>query len=348
VGDTLVICNDGVCRFTGRITDIRMDHLKEAQQAVTTVIAIGKLARLGFTLTGGNGFNAETVRERAEEVLTDGGIPFLNGGTTLFNLGQVASSDAEPVDVLSYLSELARWSGATYFDTPGGTVVFESYGVRGQTANPGIWAARPGTWATQLTTWNALPVDHQPVTLPPDAVVWSPQWTRALDGVINDVTITHGTTLKHSDRYVDPDSITDYGDRAITIVTELDDHTDAQQRAAGILLAQARPLWNLGQVTVLMDRLPTAVKAQTMALLSGSTVIVTGLPATAPETQWGGIVEGWSETYTPGLYVMTLSLSDRRYSYQTAEWADVDPALSWQNVNSTVEWFNVVTAGDLI
>lgn len=349
-GQALTIANDGITRFTGEITDVRMNHLKEANQAVTTIIAIGPLSQLGYVMTGASGFSAETVRERAEEVLTDGGLPYFNGGTPDLDLDQISPGNEEIVPVLEYLGNLARWSGATYFDTPGNYIVFESYGVRGQTANPGIWAATPGTWAQQTQTWNAYPTnpDLTPVVLPADSVVWAPDWRKTLEPVINDVTVQHGTGQQHADRLEDLDSISEYGRRAIVLNTQLHNHNDALARGTMILLGQARPLWNMGQVTVLMDQLTPAMKTKVMGLLSGATVIVDGLPATAPETVWGGIVEGWTETYTPGLYTMTLSLSDRRYSYQTAAWEDVDPALTWGNVNATVEWFNVVEANDLI
>jgi hypothetical protein len=85
-----------------------------------------------------------------------------------------------------------------------------------------------------------------------------------------------------------------------------------------------------------------------LALVSGATVIVNDLPEPAPFNQFQGIVEGWGETYTPGQHIITFSVSDPRYSYQTVTWAEVDATLIWGDVEPNLEWYNVVNAGDLI
>jgi hypothetical protein len=87
---------------------------------------------------------------------------------------------------------------------------------------------------------------------------------------------------------------------------------------------------------------------QVLALISGSSVLVNDLPQPAPFEQFLGLVEGWSETYTPGQHILTLSISDPRYSYQTVTWGEVDPTLQWGDVDPTIIWYNVVTADDLI
>ena len=115
-----------------------------------------------------------------------------------------------------------------------------------------------------------------------------------------------------------------------------------------ILLAQAQPLWNLGQISVYVDLLDEPTRNLVLALVSGASVLVNGLPAPAPYTQFLGIVEGWAETYTPGQHILTLSVSDPRYSYQTVTWAGVDAALTWAAVNPEIEWYNVVRSDDLV
>jgi hypothetical protein len=84
-----------------------------------------------------------------------------------------------------------------------------------------------------------------------------------------------------------------------------------------------------------------------MAALSGTTIRVDSLPSQGPFTQFLGICEGWTEIYTPGEHILTLSLSDPRMSYETVTWAGVDAALTWAGVDPDLEWYNVVTTGDL-
>jgi hypothetical protein len=100
-------------------------------------------------------------------------------------------------------------------------------------------------------------------------------------------------------------------------------------------------------VTVHVGSLTQTLRDQVLDLTNGSTVIIDGLPTDSPYTQFQGIVEGWTETYTPGQHWLTLSLSDPRFSYQTVTWANVDPALQWEDVNPALEWYNVVTSDDL-
>jgi len=131
-------------------------------------------------------------------------------------------------------------------------------------------------------------------------------------------------------------------------VTELHGATDAQERAQQILAAQAQPLWNLGQVTVLVHRLTTPERDRVLSLISGTRVIINGLPEGSPYTQFQGIVEGWSETYANDQHLLTFSLSDPRASYQACAWDEVDVSLTWENVDPTIQWYNVVVPDDLI
>ena len=71
-------------------------------------------------------------------------------------------------------------------------------------------------------------------------------------------------------------------------------------------------------------------------------------PQTSPIEEYIGIVEGWSETYTPGQPRLVLSLSDPRFSYQVVKWSEIDPALLWSGVDLSVQWYNVVIPTDLV
>ena len=177
--------------------------------------------------------------------------------------------------------------------------------------------------------------------------MWTPTWTQTLEALINDVTVTYGSTGQSEEQSEDAISIGLYERRSYTLDTRLRFDSDAQARAGAILIAQANPLWNLGQISVYVDLLGTTDRDRVLALVSGSTVIVNDLPEPAPFNQFQGIVEGWGETYTPGQHIITFSISDPRYSYQTVTWSEIDVALIWGDVNVDVEWYNVVNAGDL-
>jgi hypothetical protein len=76
-------------------------------------------------------------------------------------------------------------------------------------------------------------------------------------------------------------------------------------------------------------------------------VSLANLPQPAPLDNFLGIVEGWGEVYVPGQHVLTLSVSDPRYSFQTVTWAEVDPVLEWGDVPADLQWYEIITGNDL-
>ena len=343
---TVDITTYGFSRFTGEVTDLAITHLSSTPPtAITTITCIGNLSNLGSRITGAAGYVKDTVYARAEEILTDSGETYLNGGTTSLEL--FATGSGAGTTCLDGLQALAEWSGGTYFDTPEGYVVFESYGNRGATAFPGAWSAQINTWAEAESSWGSYPSTTAATSLPSNGVIFTPAWTQNQVSIINDVTVSHGDPASYHTA-TDVTSIATYGRRALTLETGLDKAADATSRANAILLAQALPLWNLGNISIYVDQLTSLERDQVLALISGSSVLVNDLPQPAPFEQFLGLVEGWSETYTPGQHILTLSISDPRYSYQTVTWGEVDPTLQWGDVDPTIIWYNVVTADDLI
>lgn len=332
-------------RFRGTITDLTLDHLSTTPPTpVVTVTAIGFLARLGLLTTGEDPFDEEKVRARVDAVMTDAGLTYLNAADNTLTLKE----NTEPIigTKIDYLQTLAQWSGGTFFDDPRGRIVFEDYGERGIAGNPGIWENQPEPFGFYTQAWNTFPASNAAPQLPASAIAWTPAWRKDLQTLINDIQIEYGNEAIYE--LTDNGSITSYGKRQYDLVTELLALADAQERAAQILGAQAQPLWNLGQISILVDRLTNEQRDRALALLSGSGVIVNGLPEGSPYTQFQGIVEGWSETYANESHVLTLSLSDPRYSYQAVEWDEIDAALEWGQANPTISWYAVVNADDLL
>lgn len=338
----------GTTRFTGEVSDLEITHLSTVPPtALTTVTAIGNLSNLGSRLTGGSGYSAQTVQERVEEILTDSGQTYINSATSSLELYSISAGSAFPSTCIDGLQNMAEWSGGTYFDTPTGVVVFESYGNRGITTFPGAWSALIYSWADYEASWDSFPSSFAATSLPANGVIFTPSWSQSQASIINDVTVSHGDPASFH-QAEDADSIALYGRRAYSIQTGLKTTGDATTRADEILLAQALPLWNLGNISVYVDQLTEPERNQVLALISGSSVLVNGLPTPAPLEQFLGIVEGWSETYTPGQHILTLSISDPRYSFQTVTWAGVSAALQWGDVNPDLIWYNAVTADDLL
>ena len=160
--------------------------------------------------------------------------------------------------------------------------------------------------------------------------------------------MSYGAAGELTQTDTDPASIISHGRRAFTLATQLADGVDAQNRASDIIRTQSEPRYAVQAIEVLVETLTDPTRANLLDVISGSKVSIDQLPQPAPIDDFIGVCEGWTQTFTPGLDRIVLSLSDPRFSYQVVTWNEVDPVLTWGDVNATVQWYNVVSAGDLL
>lgn len=353
VGQTVNIQAYGTDRFTGTVTGVTLTHVYHAPGdywPVMQVSAIGNLAALGSKSVGESGYSREYLAIRAANILDDTGLTYQATTDPAFEIEALAAKDGG-YQALELLQQLCEDTGATLFDVPDGTILFESYSTRGYGYNPAHWAdIDPAeTWATIIGIWSDVydrtEAAPQTIQLPHNAVVWSPVWRNDSSTVINDVTVTYGSSSSTSQ--TDSASITKYGRRAATLETELHKLSDAQRRAGDIIRAQAEARYALGNVVVQMSELPTLTKTQVLGLISGSRVTINDLPNPHPIEDYTGIVEGWTDSYTVAGHYLTLSLSDPRYSYLVLKWSEVTATTRWSHVSPTLQWYNVVNNSDL-
>jgi len=347
ISDLLVVEAYGFKRFTGHISDINVTHLSSVPPvAVSTITAIGELARVGFVEVGASGFSHDTVRARIDTVLGATGLPYLNGASPTVELHQVTGADIQVTDALTYIGQVAQWTGATYFDDPAGRIIFESYGERGITSFIGTWSNTLGTWAAQTMAWEDFGILPLPTIVPPNTVIFTPVWTKTRQTLINSVTVL-GYKDTHETTQTDSASIAAYDLREFRLNTDIRFSGDVVDRAGSIITAQANPLWNLGALSIMVHNLDTNTRDLVLSLVSGMAVSLSGLPQPAPVSDYLGIVEGWGEVYSPGQHIFTLSLSDPRYSFETVTWGEVDPTLLWSAVPAGLQWFEVITDNSL-
>jgi hypothetical protein len=347
ISDELVVKAYGFHRFTGQVSDVSVTHLSAVPPvAVSTITAIGELSRVGFTEVGASGYPEQTVSQRVEEVLIAVGLPYLNGADSVTVLSAITGGDITPTDALSELASLAERNGGTYFDDPYGRIVFESYGDRGTTTFAGAWSSQIDTWADATTAWNTYPVNMSSTLVPDDGIIFTPTWTKSRQPLVNSVTVL-GHNDTHETTQTDSASIAAYGLREYRLNTDIKGAADVIERAGNIITAQANPLWNLGSISIMVQNLDEPTRDKVMALVSGMEVSILNLPQPAPEAQFAGIVEGWGEVFTPGEHILTLSLSDPRFSFETLTWGEVYADIEWQDVFNTARWFEIVSNGSL-
>ena len=350
ISDSLTVDAYSQRRFTGTVTDIQLSHdySPTGSTARMTITAMGSLSRIGLSRVGELGFPEETLEDRVTNILDETGYLYTANVQPYMVL--LPEAAGQPRSAMDYLTELCTATGATMCDLPDGNILFESYVRRGVGYNPATfaqvtdaWSAVPYIWSDVYEADSAAPI---PVQLPNGGVVWEPIWSNNVQTVINEISVTYGDPqLTYSNS--DTASITRHGLRGTEITTKLADATDAFDRGEHVLTCQSAPHYGLQKIQILMTQLDAPTRAKVLALIQGSRVNLTNLPTPAPAPSYLGVVEGWSEAYNTAGHFLTLSLSDPRYSYAMATWAEVNGALTWAAVNPTVQWFDVVLPQDL-
>ena len=358
VSDVIVIEAYGVTRFTGQATDVLLTHLANPDSPVNIVARLevtlmGNLSRLGLAFVGADGYARELLETRVENILTDAGVTYANNSDPLMTQ-EALDAQVGGYGALDLLTALCTETGATLADLPDGNILFESYSRRGYGYNPAhwydidvtdTWPDIPFIWADVYDRVDAAPLT---VTIPAASTVWAPTWRSTNATILNDVTVTYGTSGNQDKNDTDPASIAAHGRRAFTLSTQLHYATDAQTRASEIVRSQSEPRYAMANVQVLMETLTEPTLTDVLNLISGSRVNLDDLPQPSPIEDYTGVLEGWAETYTPGQHILTLSLSDPRFSYLMAKWSEVSPTLTWAATNPTVQWYNVVLPADLV
>jgi len=347
ISDYLVVSFNGQPRFSGKISNIDVSFSgTNPPTAITTVTGMGNLAELGLVDVGASGFVEETVRQRVEAILVSSGVTFLNGGDANITVKAVPAVDAVITTAWNGIADMATQSGATFYDTPSGEIIYEDYGNRGQTTLTGIWSLQTSDWANTAGTWASIAPGINGTTIDGAGIILSPTWTKQLEPLINDITVTYGTD--QSVQQTDSASIAAYGRREYLLNTTISNVNDATIRGGQVITAQANPLWDLGQISILVNLLDAATTLEVMKLISGSLLRIYNLPAQGPYDDYTGIVEGWADSYNGGNHTLTLSISDPRFSYQILKWQDVIPDITWGEVYAQTQWFEVVSNNDLV
>ncbi len=316
VGRPLVIeLENGTPRFTGTISDARLETPTPYGGATLHVVAVGNLARLGRLYTGDKAMPAELASERVDRVLTASGVPFVIQSSADNSDDYIlAARDPGVVTVLDLLGEVANATAGAVADLPDGRVVFQFLNYR---------------------------KDSPAWSLPSDRVLFAPDWGQT-DDVQNRVSVTYagGVVVRE-----DPTSIDTFGVRAAVVTEPLAREQDAADLAAGLLVRKAVPRWRIPDADVLPDE-----NGDPLDIRVGDLVDLVDLPADAPRSTMTAIVEGWTERDTPTGIVATLALSDALSSFAGLAWEDIpnpDAAYLWNTIDQSTTFAEALTLSDL-
>jgi hypothetical protein len=315
ISDVVEIEAYGEARFTGRVTDTSLTHDFNPNGPTVGVPAlsyvarldvtmIGNLSRLGLAFVGAGGYSRELLNDRVENILTDAGLTYANNSDPLMTQEPLDALDGG-YSALDLLTALGTETGGTLCDLPDGAILWESYSRRGFGYNPATWLDIDvlDTWADINTIWADVydRTDTAPATieLPAGCSDLVARVAQHLQTILNDVTVVYKTAQNQTETDTDPASIITHGRRAFTLTTQLHYSTDAQARASDIIRTQSEPRYAMQSVEVLMEEITDPLRAQLLQVISGGKIDLDDTPQPSPIEDYIGIVEGWSETYTP-------------------------------------------------
>jgi len=96
LADTVAISFDNVDRFTGAISDLNVSFISTGTPtAITTITAMGNLAKLGYTDVGASGYIEQSARQRVTGILDATGLDYLNAGDPDITLYAILEADAQ-------------------------------------------------------------------------------------------------------------------------------------------------------------------------------------------------------------------------------------------------------------
>lgn len=137
-------------------------------------------------------------------------------------------------------------------------------------------------------------------------------------------------------------SITNYGNRSMDIITELEQGSQAQDQLDRYLALRALPRTSLSQFTIQLDA--DALDANDLDTLTeiymGKPIQIQSLPTAIYNGTYQGFVEGWNLTINRQQATLTINSTEAAYSLVPERWQDVLATTRWSDVGAAVQWQN--------
>lgn len=135
-------------------------------------------------------------------------------------------------------------------------------------------------------------------------------------------------------------SIANYGIRAMDIITELEQMSQAQDQLDRYLALRSIPRTSLSQFSVQLDvdALSTSQRNTLIELYMGKPIEIQGLPAAIYNGTYKGFVEGWNLVINREQATLTINSTEAAYSLVPERWQDVLATLEWEDVGAAIQW----------
>jgi hypothetical protein len=334
---------DRVRLFTGRLSDVRANV--DASGTYGTVItyellAVGPLAILARSLSGGDGFPAELEGDRIARILNEGfslaweeldpdltwadvdpdltwetWIPDFIGDIDTPGIYEIAAYDPAPATALQLAGTAALDGAGVLYETTDGRVNYADSTRRQADARAGY-----------------VDIDGRHVLVD------------GLDVVSREADLVNRALVEYAGGEVQADNAASralYGTRAFRYQTQLATEAAALQRAERIVELDGLPSRVFDGLRLAVHTLPEGRVDELLNVRAGLPVRVRYLPAAITQTEvWTGFVEGWTWSLGRVELFLDLKVSDYSLSVFAQRWADIDPALTWAGIDPALTWAN--------
>jgi hypothetical protein len=302
----------GVPRFRGWITDLEQSWDPAGRVAIT---AAGNLARVSLRQIGTADYPQEAWSARVARVFADAEwTAYTVQAAPAGNDPLVAARLAAQTTLGNELANLAATQAAAVVDLPDGSILVQAIYARQYLSAPVL-------------------------ELPPDHVLWAPDWVQTLD-VVNVVDVTYGTLEdSHTVTSRNTESVARYGERSTVVGSTFASSGPAALFGGEMVVRRGYPRWLLPDVQVLGMVTPVI----------GGLVLLTELPAGSPVVgSWQPVCEGWTDVLEGDAWTTTVQLSDSIRSGMSIPWRAVPAGVQWLEVDPDCKWTDAVDLNHLL
>ncbi|NDB67548.1 MAG: hypothetical protein EB015_05975 [Methylocystaceae bacterium] len=302
--------------FTGTISDITnltAFSSSQAKVSIHRISALGPFAKMARAITSGN-YPKEYDDDRMDRIFTAAGVTVDIVDTPgIYEFTTVNHTQQDCYSLASYYASMAF---GYIYETTDGKVGFANESRRTNEADDnGYFEIPSGSVLTGGVTSNKTFAD-----------------------LANDIKLEYKSNATKSGS--NATSISNYGNRAMDIITELEQGSQAQDQLDRYLALRSIPRTSLSQFTVQLDvaALSTAQRNTLIEIYMGKPIQVQGLPSAIYNGTYKGFVEGWNLVINRQQASLTIISTEAAYSLVPERWQDVNATLAWSGVGAAIQW----------
>lgn len=302
--------------FTGTVNDItNLTRSSNTQSKVSVhrISALGPFAKMARAITTGS-WPKEYDDDRMDRIFTAAGVSVDVVDTP--GIYEFTSVNHTAQDCYSLASYYATMALGYIYETTDGKVGFANESRRNNEADiDGYFQIPTSAILTGGITSNKTFTD-----------------------VVNDIVLEYKANATKTG--TNATSISNYGRRAMDILTELEQGTQAQNQLDRYLALRAIPRTSLSSFTVQLELsgLSDAQRNTLIGLYMGKPIEVQGLPLAIYNGTYKGFVEGWNLTINREQASLTITSTEAAYSLVPERWQDVLATLEWEDVGAAIQW----------